>query len=93
MDSLTLGNEGTVFLTYQKSSGNNCVVSIRNGTSGPIPMAALSRRSADSSTWISDEGDFTTCAGPVWVWAKGACMNWGGVINGGYGHREDDHCG
>ncbi|ANZ20549.1 hypothetical protein SNOUR_36605 [Streptomyces noursei ATCC 11455] len=93
IDSLPVGNEGTVYLTYQKSSGSNCAVSVRKGTGGPIPMAVSLARSDDSSTRISDEGDYTTYAGPVWVNARGACVDWGGVVGAGYSHRENDHCG
>ncbi|MFE4017069.1 spore-associated protein A [Streptomyces sp. NPDC059101] len=93
IDSLPVGNEGTVYLTYQKSSGSNCAVSIRKGTGGTVPMSVFLMRSDDSSTWISDEGDYTTYAGPVWVNARGACVDWGGVVGGGYSHRENDHCG
>ncbi|WP_151485257.1 spore-associated protein [Streptomyces albicerus] len=80
VNSAPIGSLGTVYLTYNSSNGENCVATIRTN-----PGSA-----ADMSTWIyvpdTDEGDedygqYTSYAGPAYVYGKGHCVDWGGHIN------------
>ncbi len=82
---------GTVYLTYSSSTGKNCVVTVRTTPGARLPMAA--RVSKAGQPWISDSGQFTTYAGPVYVYAPNACIDWGGTINGSNFNAFDTHCG
>jgi hypothetical protein len=83
---------GTVFLTYNGATGNNCVTTVRNSPGGALPMIAAVKLSS-SSTWNYDSGYYTTYAGPVYVYAPHACIDWGGGINGDYRYVYSSHCG
>ncbi|MFC7328673.1 spore-associated protein A [Marinactinospora rubrisoli] len=85
-------NRGTVFLTYNSSNGNNCVVTIRTTPGTATFMEAFLKRSS-SSTWVRDDGNYTTYAGPVYVAARGECVDWGGTIGTATDDRERTNCG
>ncbi|BCJ55428.1 hypothetical protein Asp14428_69030 [Actinoplanes sp. NBRC 14428] len=85
-------NRGTVYLTYSSSSGRNCVVTLRENPGAATLMEAYVRRSGASS-WIKDSGNFTTYAGPVYVSAAGACVDWGGTIGTASKTRYGTNCG
>lgn len=82
---------GTVYLTYNSGNGYNCVVTVRAHPGTPIYMDAAVRVSG--GTWHEDFGDYTTYAGPVYVYARGTCIDWGGGINPDYQYRYSVHCG
>ncbi|PBC76997.1 hypothetical protein BX265_1720 [Streptomyces sp. TLI_235] len=92
IDHLTLNDYGTVFLTYNGSTGKNCVVTVRDHPGAALYMNALVRL-AGSQEWIGDYGDFTTYAGPVYVSAAGRCIDWGGEIETAFEYRQNVHCG
>ncbi|MFI8231007.1 spore-associated protein [Streptomyces sp. NPDC085900] len=80
VNSAAVGSLGTVYLTYNASNGKNCVATIRNN-----PGTAV-----DMSTWIyvpdtdqgaNDFGQYTSYAGPAYVYGKGHCIDWGGSIS------------
>jgi hypothetical protein len=75
----SVGGQGTAFLTYNSSNGNNCVVLIRNSPGTAISMSARVKRSSES-TWQTDSGNYTTYAGPVYRNAPDQCVDWGGHI-------------
>jgi hypothetical protein len=83
---------GVVYLTYNSSTGKNCVVTIRNTPGSALPMNAYIGLSS-SPTWAdTDPGNFTTYAGPVYVYAPHKCIDWGGMINGSAIFSWEDHC-
>lgn len=84
-------NGGTMFLAYNGST--DCVVTVRNTPGAPLYMTAgvkLSGTPWSSST--TDEGDYTTYAGPRYVYAPGHCIDWGGQINGSAKDFYNVHC-
>jgi hypothetical protein len=83
---------GTVYLTYNNSTGKNCVVTIRENPGTATLMEAYLRRSGTSS-WVKDSGNFTTYAGPVYVSAAGSCVDWGGTIGTASQTRTRTNCG
>lgn len=91
IDAMSLPGEGTVYLTYSSSTGKNCVVTIRDNPGSRLYMAA--RVSLAGDPWITDDGNFTTYAGPVYVHAPNACIDWGGEIDGVYEYEFNSHCG
>ncbi|GGX56706.1 spore-associated protein [Streptomyces fructofermentans] len=91
VNSVPVGSLGTVYLTYNSSNGENCVVTIRKN-----PGTAV-----DMSTWIhvpdtdeaaEDYGRFTSYAGPAYVYGKGHCVNWGGHISNVYVQVSGSNC-
>ncbi|MEV8100442.1 spore-associated protein A, partial [Kitasatospora sp. NPDC085879] len=88
---LNLG--GTVYLTYNSSNGNNCVVTVRNSPGQPILMlAGLSL--AGASTWTKlDENYYRSYAGPVYLHAEHSCINWEGGIEDNVSGGFNVHCG
>ncbi|MEU0485460.1 spore-associated protein A [Streptosporangium sp. NPDC006013] len=85
-------SRGTVFLTYNSSTGRNCVVTVRTTPGAATLMEAYLRRSS-ASTWTKDSGNYTTYAGPVYVSAAGACVDWGGTIGTATQFRYGTNCG
>jgi len=82
----------TVFLTYNSSTDDNCVVTVRNSPGTKQLMNACIKLST-SSTWICDEGDYTTYAGPRYVHALHQCVDWFGYFNGTNVEVLNSHCG
>ncbi|WP_460302826.1 spore-associated protein A [Actinocorallia aurea] len=83
---------GTIYLTYNASTGKNCVVTIREVPGAAAPMDAYLRRSG-TTTWVDDPGNWTTYAGPVYVSAAGSCVDWGGTIGTQSRTRYGTNCG
>jgi hypothetical protein len=99
IDHKDIGDVATIFLTYNNSNGNNCVVTDRNHPGAAIEMSAdVSKAYADGSTsdFKEDKGNYTTYAGPVTIHAAGVCIKWGGGAVGsgaGFWESERSHCG
>lgn len=93
VNSAPITNKGTVYLTYNNSTGKNCVVTVRNTSGAKIYMGASVARSDGSSGQISDYGNYTSYAGPVYVDAKGACVDWSGTIEEVTVSTTNSNCG
>ncbi|MFJ1709818.1 spore-associated protein A [Kitasatospora sp. NPDC088346] len=92
IDHRDLNAGGTVWLTYNRSTGYNCVVTIRDSP-GPALQMLAGLKLAGAPTWADlDEKYYTTYAGPVYLYAPHSCIDWeGGIvdnISGGF----DSHC-
>lgn len=92
VNSAAIGSLGTVYLTYNSSNGENCVATIRENPGTLKPM----------STWIyvpatdeyaGDADDYSSYAGPAYVYGKGFCVSWGGSIDNVYVTVENSNCG
>lgn len=85
---------GTVYLTYSRSTGKNCVVAIQTEQKYESKMTAKVRRTG-SSTWVTDTGYYRYYAGPVYVSAAGSCVDWyGSYLDGGaYFSGSATNCG
>ncbi|GAA1945121.1 spore-associated protein A [Kitasatospora viridis] len=80
---------GSVYLLYNGST--DCVVTVRN-----TPGAYYSMRATVGLTGgqqYTNAGNFTSYAGPVYVYAPGQCINWSGEINHSAAGYSDVHCG
>ncbi|MEV0264832.1 spore-associated protein A [Streptomyces sp. NPDC050617] len=81
VNSAPIGNKGKVYLTYSSATGKNCVVTVRAAAGAPVRMAAWVQLVEEhESTPVVDSGTYGTYAGPVYLDAKGRCVNWGGAI-------------
>ncbi|SDI42310.1 hypothetical protein SAMN05421505_15025 [Sinosporangium album] len=84
-------HKGAVYLTYNKSTGKNCVVTVRHKRGKPVPMDAELKVYGTSKS-IVDSGKFKNYAGPVYVNARGKCVTWGGRIDGGKAFVHKSNC-
>jgi hypothetical protein len=92
VNSMPIGSTGTVYLTYNSATGKNCTVTIRNKTGTPTYMVAYVRN-VDSSEDQTDAGNYRSYAGPVYAFARGACVEWGGVIGNQQAWNYGSNCG
>ncbi|MFD9127869.1 spore-associated protein A [Kitasatospora sp. NPDC059571] len=92
IDTLPLA-EGTIFLTYNRSNGYNCVVTVRNNPSSYLMQMEASIKKSGTTQWKQDLDFYTTYAGPVYLYAPGACIDWEGGINGEVNYQYHSHCG
>ncbi|BFV55415.1 spore-associated protein A [Kitasatospora sp. CMC57] len=65
-----------VYLTYNSSNGYNCVVTIRGTGGSPVHMSAS--LTVEGSAQKTDTGYYGSYAGPVYGYAAGKCVKWGG---------------
>jgi len=93
IDSTPVGNAGTVYVTWNESTGKNCVVTLRNTPGASTYMVASLQVLMDhESTPVVDAGQYTSYAGPVYAEARGYCIEWAGVI-GSASAYDSGHCG
>lgn len=81
---------GRLYLTYNTSNGYKCAVTISN-LGKAVPMKAWIKRSS-ASTWVKDEGTYTSYAGPVYTYARGSCVDLHGYVNGASTSPGDTYC-
>lgn len=96
VNSAGIADLGTVFLTYNRDNGKNCVVTVRNEKGDPIHMSASVRVLLDDEETqpVVDEGEFTSYAGPVYVdEGAGNCIEWSGVIGDEEYFNSGSNCG
>ncbi|WP_314171419.1 spore-associated protein A [Streptomyces winkii] len=96
VNSAGIADLGTVFLTYNRSTGKNCVVTVRNEKGDPVHMSASVRVLLDDQETepVVEEGEFTTYAGPVYVdEGSGHCIEWSGVIGDEEYFNSGSNCG
>ncbi|MCG7525849.1 spore-associated protein [Streptomyces sp. OfavH-34-F] len=91
VNSTAVGNLGTVYLTYNASNGKNCVVTIRS-TPGTAKSMSAYLYVPDTGESTSDDGTYTSYAGPVYAYGKGHCVSWGGHIGNVYASVENSNC-
>ncbi|MGW3511277.1 spore-associated protein A [Streptomyces sp. NPDC000994] len=90
--------DGTTFITYNGSTGYNCVVTVSDTPGKAMYMDARLRVHRTDTVWKSNEmdaGTFSYYAGPVYVYAKGSCVDYGGTANN-WSYIQVDygvHCG
>ncbi|MFA3875369.1 spore-associated protein A [Streptomyces sp. MMCC 100] len=90
--------DGTAFITYNGSTGYNCVVTVSDTPGTSMYMEARLRVHRTDTVWKSSEmdaGTFKYYAGPVYQYAKGSCIDYGGTANNGSYIQIDYgvHCG
>ncbi|MGW1378883.1 spore-associated protein A [Streptomyces sp. NPDC002446] len=93
VNSVPVTGKGTVYLTYSATTGKNCVVTVRNSPGSPVYMYTYLTATDGSSDWVYDSGDYTSYAGPVYLPAKGRCVDWGGTIQSVSVSVSGSNCG
>ncbi|MEU4842417.1 spore-associated protein A [Nocardia testacea] len=84
---------GTVFLTY--NGDQNCVVTVRNQPGAKQIIGAwLILSGVRPIVGGIEQHEYTTYAGPLYVHAKGHCIDWGGMLQDGDNWTAKNvHCG
>ncbi|MFG2191528.1 spore-associated protein A [Streptomyces sp. NPDC048639] len=94
VNSSPVGGVGTVYLTYNATTGKNCVVTLRNTTGSPMYIVAyLGVLDDGASEPVMDEGEYRSYAGPVYAYGRGLCVEWGGVIGTWETFNTGSNCG
>ncbi|MFD0021689.1 spore-associated protein [Streptomyces sp. NPDC058382] len=91
VNSVAVGSLGTVYLTYNSANGKNCVATIR-ANPGAAKSVATYVYVPDTDAWAGDSGNYTSYAGPAYVYGKGHCVSWGGNIDNVYVSVENSNC-
>ncbi|GAA4055282.1 spore-associated protein [Streptomyces shaanxiensis] len=92
VNSAPVGSLGTVYLTYNASNGENCVATIRTNPGTVREMSAWVFV-PDTEEGDDDWGQYTSYAGPTYVYGKGHCVDWGGHISNVYVQVTGSNCG
>ncbi|MEU4652837.1 spore-associated protein [Streptomyces sp. NPDC023723] len=96
IDSKDVG-DGTAYLTYNGSTGYNCVVTVSDTPGTPMVLDARLRLHRTDTVWKASETDYGTFsyyAGPVYVYAASSCIDWGGAAASNYVQVDYGvHCG
>ncbi|MEV4394368.1 hypothetical protein [Nonomuraea sp. NPDC049607] len=78
---------GTVYLLYNRGTGENCVVTVKSRFIGSktqmsarLTVMHRARNQKQDSIVRIDAGKFGQYAGPVKYWAKNACVQYWGTI-------------
>ncbi|MFD4874292.1 spore-associated protein [Streptomyces sp. NPDC058420] len=91
VNSAAVGTQGTVYLTYNASTGKNCVATIRTNPGTARDMGAWVYV-PDTEGYAQDEGAYTSYAGPAYVYGKGYCVDWGGHIDNVFVYVTGSNC-
>ncbi|HEY3466308.1 MAG TPA: sialidase family protein [Amycolatopsis sp.] len=92
IDSAPLGTAGTAYLSYNASTGKNCVSAMKSTSAGKATQTSAYLE-VQGSTRITDSGAFSYFAGPVSAAAADKCVKWGGSADGQAYNSEFEHCG
>jgi hypothetical protein len=91
IDSTPVGRVGTIYLTWNQSTGKNCAVTVRNTTGARTHMEVTLKALDSGQATAVDSGQYTSYAGPVYVNGRGYCVAWGGTI-GTASAGDSGHC-
>jgi hypothetical protein len=92
VNSADIGQQGTVYLTYNAGNGYNCVATVRKTPGAAMYMFAY-LEVLDGSNPRVDSGYYTTYAGPVYDYGRGTCVTWAGGIGNQEVWTYGSNCG
>ncbi|WP_329133354.1 spore-associated protein A [Streptomyces sp. NBC_01476] len=92
VDHVNVGRAGTVYLTWNDRTGENCVVTVRTKPGPAVYMLAGIFLTGNTEIGASDSGAYTTYAGPVYLPARAQCVSWRGMIADQFVSAQG-HCG
>lgn len=92
IDSAALGTVGRVYLLYDASDQNNCVVTLKSASVG-TPTATSAFLTVEGASRVTDSGSYAYYAGPVRRFAGGTCVQWGGSMGSTAYESPFEHCG
>ncbi|MFD8024217.1 hypothetical protein ACFXJO_37500 [Streptomyces lavendulae] len=82
---------GYTYLYYSAATGRNCAYTVPKSGSGTAQLMFVGLTRASDNTVVSDVGDYKYHAGPVYLDARGTCVQFNGQVrsvsaNSGWGH-------
>ncbi|MBB3059805.1 M23 family metallopeptidase [Microbulbifer rhizosphaerae] len=83
---------GRVYLLWNGSSGQNCVVTIKSSKVGS-PSSVSASLQIEGESKVTDSGDFSYYAGPIKGAAANQCVKWGGSVGSSSWESRFGHCG
>ncbi|GAA5167000.1 sialidase family protein [Amycolatopsis dongchuanensis] len=92
VDQQALGNAATVYLSYNASTGKNCVSTTKKANVGTA-SATSAFLQVQGSARTTDSGNYSYFAGPVLASAAGKCVQWGGSAGDVSYESPYEHCG
>ena len=92
VNSAAVGSLGTIYLTYNSSNGKNCITTIRNTPGTAVDMSAWIYV-PDTDEYDDDYGQYSSYAGPRYVYGKAHCVDWGGNIDNVHVQVYNSNCG
>ncbi|GAA4932500.1 hypothetical protein GCM10023224_10860 [Streptomonospora halophila] len=72
------GGRGRLYLYYDPSTGINCAITMGTVSGATYMDVGLRQAGTGAGRW--DSGEFSTYAGPVYVSAKGICVDFTGAV-------------
>jgi hypothetical protein len=76
-ETASISGEATAYLLYSNSTGKNCAVTIKNNHIG-TPTSTYAKIRSSTTSWVTNSGNFSYYAGPVYVYAPHVCVSYGG---------------
>jgi hypothetical protein len=93
VNSAPVSDKGTAYLTYNSSTGENCLVEIRNVAGAPVPMELYLDHDGDEIHNNFDVGNYRSYAGPLYEYGRGMCTDWWGRIEDASFYTYGTNCG
>ncbi|TQL75979.1 peptidase M23-like protein [Stackebrandtia endophytica] len=87
-----LGSAATIYLLYNSSNKNNCVVTMKKTNLGSATAVSATLQVQGKSK-KTDSGNFSYYAGPVKDVAAATCVKWGGSVGSTSWESPYQHCG
>ncbi|MFC0106674.1 M23 family metallopeptidase [Kibdelosporangium aridum] len=91
IDSAAIGSAATVYLLWNNSTTQNCVVTIKNASIGSA-TAVSAYLEVQGASRVTDSGNFEYYAGPVRAAAPDKCVRWGGSAGSSRYDSPFEHC-
>ncbi|MBB3059803.1 N-acetylmuramoyl-L-alanine amidase [Microbulbifer rhizosphaerae] len=83
---------GKIYLLWNGSSGQNCVVTMKSSDIGS-PSSVSASLQVEGGTKTTDSGNFSYYAGPIKQSASNDCVKWGGSVGNSSWESPFEHCG
>ncbi|WP_461003641.1 spore-associated protein [Streptomonospora sediminis] len=85
------GGQGSVHLYYDPATGINCAITVGTVSGATHMDVGLRRHNNGAGEW--DSGSYSSFAGPVYVAAKGICVDFTGAVGNRSVTVTNTNCG
>ncbi|MFG2620132.1 spore-associated protein A [Streptomyces sp. NPDC048507] len=92
VDTLTFAT-GYTYLYYSSATGRNCAYTVPKSGSGTPQLMFVGLTRASDNVGSYQSGDFKYYAGPVYLDARGTCVQFNGQVGSWSGNSGWGHCG
>ncbi|MGO4462770.1 spore-associated protein A [Streptomyces sp. M-16] len=81
------------YLYCSSTTGRNCAYTVPKSGSGTAQLMFVGLSRASDNTIVSDGGDYKYHAGPVYLDARGTCVQFNGQVRSVSANSDWGHCG